>query len=90
MLRIIKLLSKALERKSQVLYESEKIILQAANEHQKVCVLRLGGIYGSGRKLVNMFGGLAGMTMPGKGDRKSRNASFRALIKKHRAFCSKH
>jgi len=58
-----------LERKSQILCESEQIILQAANEHQKVCVLRLGGIYGPDRELVNMFGGLAGMTIPGKGDR---------------------
>lgn len=57
------------EHKSQVIYDAEKIILQAANEHQKVCVLRLGGIYGPERELVNMFGGLAGMTMPGKGDR---------------------
>ena len=55
--------------KSQVIYEAERIILQAANERQKVCVLRLGGIYGPGRELVNMFGGLAGMTIPGKGDR---------------------
>jgi len=58
-----------LEHKSQVIYESEKIILQAANEHQKVCVLRLGEIYGPSRELVNMFGDLAGMTIPGKGDR---------------------
>jgi nucleoside-diphosphate-sugar epimerase len=58
-----------LDQKSQVIYEAEQIILQAANESQKVCVLRLGGIYGPGRELVNMFGGLAGMTMPGKGDR---------------------
>jgi nucleoside-diphosphate-sugar epimerase len=58
-----------LEYKSQVLCESEEIILQAANEQQKVCVLRLGGIYGPGRDLVNMFGGLAGSTVPGKGDR---------------------
>jgi nucleoside-diphosphate-sugar epimerase len=58
-----------LEHKSQVIYAAEKIILQAANEHQKVCILRLGGIYGPGRELVHMFGGLAGMTMPGKGDR---------------------
>ncbi|MCY7368694.1 MAG: SDR family oxidoreductase [Chamaesiphon sp.] len=58
-----------LDDKSQIIYEAEKIILQAANERQKVCVLRLGGIYGTGRELVNMFGGLAGMTMPGKGDR---------------------
>jgi nucleoside-diphosphate-sugar epimerase len=57
------------EHKSQVLHESEQIILQAANEHQKVCVLRLGGIYGPGRELVSMFGGLAGMTISGKGDR---------------------
>jgi nucleoside-diphosphate-sugar epimerase len=58
-----------LEHRSQVLYEAEKIILQAANERQKVCILRLGGIYGPGRELVSMFGDLAGMTMPGKGDR---------------------
>jgi nucleoside-diphosphate-sugar epimerase len=58
-----------LDYKSQIIHESEKIILQAASEHQKVCVLRLGGIYGPGRELVSMFGGLAGMTIPGKGDR---------------------
>lgn len=58
-----------LDYKSQVLCESEAIILQAANERQKVCVLRLGGIYGPGRGLVHMFGDLAGSTIPGKGDR---------------------
>jgi nucleoside-diphosphate-sugar epimerase len=58
-----------LEHRSQVIHESEKIILQAANAQQKVCVLRLGGIYGPDRELVRMFGGLAGMTIPGKGDR---------------------
>ena len=58
-----------LDHKSQVIYESEQIILQAANDRQKVCVLRMGGIYGPGRELVNMFGGLAGTTIPGKGDR---------------------
>jgi nucleoside-diphosphate-sugar epimerase len=57
------------EHRSQVLWESEQIILQAASERQKVCVLRLGGIYGPERELVSMFGGLAGMTMPGTGDR---------------------
>jgi nucleoside-diphosphate-sugar epimerase len=58
-----------LEQRSQVIHQSEQIILRAANEQQKVCILRLGGIYGPGRELVSMFGGLAGMTMPGKGDR---------------------
>ncbi|WP_309732411.1 SDR family oxidoreductase [Chamaesiphon sp. OTE_75_metabat_556] len=59
----------SLDRKSQLIYEAEQTILQAATDRQKVCVLRLGGIYGPGRELVSMFGGLAGMTMPGKGDR---------------------
>ena len=58
-----------LEHNSHVLNQAEQIILQAANHHQKVCVLRLGGIYGPDRELVSMFGGMAGMTMPGKGDR---------------------
>lgn len=57
------------ERKSQVICEAEKILLQASNDEQKVCILRLGGIYGPGRELVTMFGDLAGMTLPGKGDR---------------------
>ena len=58
-----------LELRGQVLCETEKILLQAANSNQKVCILRLGGIYGPGRELLRMFGGLAGMTLPGKGDR---------------------
>jgi nucleoside-diphosphate-sugar epimerase len=57
------------EYKSQVICEAEQLILQAATDRQKVCVFRLGGIYGPDRELVRMFGGLAGMTMPGKGDR---------------------
>ncbi|MEM8809567.1 MAG: SDR family oxidoreductase [Cyanobacteria bacterium P01_G01_bin.38] len=55
--------------RSQVLHETEKILLQTANPKQKVCILRLGGIYGPGRELVRMFGDLAGMTLPGRGDR---------------------
>ncbi len=58
-----------LERRSQVLYETEQILMQASKENQKVCIFRLGGIYGPGRELVRMFGGLAGMILPGKGDR---------------------
>jgi nucleoside-diphosphate-sugar epimerase len=57
------------EPRSQVICAAEKILLQASNEQQKVCILRLGGIYGPGRELVRMFGDLAGMTLPGKGDR---------------------
>lgn len=55
--------------RSQALYEAEKILLQASSDNQKVCILRLGGIYGPGRELVRMFGDLAGMTLPGRGNR---------------------
>ncbi len=57
------------EPRSQVLCEAEKILLQAGNENQRVCILRLGGIYGPGRELIRMFGSLAGMTLPGRGER---------------------
>ncbi len=57
------------EPRSQILSQAEQILLQGASKNQKVCILRLGGIYGPGRELINMFGGLAGMTLPGKGAR---------------------
>ena len=53
--------------RGEVLHEAEQILLQA--ESQRVCVLRLGGIYGPGRELIRSFGALAGQTLPGKGDR---------------------
>ncbi len=57
------------ELRSQVLSEAEQILLQAAKDNQRVCILRLGGIYGPDRELVRMFGPLAGMTLPGRGER---------------------
>ena len=57
------------DHRSQVLYEAEQILMRANQENRKVCILRLGGIYGPGRELIRMYGGLAGMIMPGKGDR---------------------
>ena len=56
-----------LEHRSQVIWEAEQLFLQAS--HVRTCVLRLGGIYGPGRDFVSMFAGLAGNTLPGKGDR---------------------
>ena len=55
--------------KSKILSEAEQILLQSAQENHNVCILRLGGIYGPGRQLVQMFGSLAGQTLPGRGDR---------------------
>ena len=57
------------DHRSQVLYETEQILMQANKENQRVCIFRLGGIYGPGRELIRMYGGLAGMILPGKGDR---------------------
>ncbi|MEM9154839.1 MAG: SDR family oxidoreductase [Cyanobacteria bacterium P01_F01_bin.33] len=58
------------EGRSRILQEAEDILLQATNnDSYRTCILRLGGIYGPGRELVRMFAGLAGQTLPGKGDR---------------------
>lgn len=52
----------------QILCDTEQVLLSAANENLKVCILRLGGIYGPGRELVKIFGRIAGTTRPGNGD----------------------
>jgi nucleoside-diphosphate-sugar epimerase len=52
----------------EILAETERVLLSAARDTLKVCVLRLGGIYGPGRELVKIFGRLAGATRPGTGD----------------------
>jgi nucleoside-diphosphate-sugar epimerase len=52
----------------EVLAATEQLLLNAANEQLKVCVFRLGGIYGPGRELVKIFGRVAGTTRPGTGE----------------------
>lgn len=52
----------------QILNATEHVLLQAASTNFKVCILRLGGIYGSGRELVKIFGRAAGTTRPGNGE----------------------
>ncbi|MGB5772374.1 MAG: NAD-dependent epimerase/dehydratase family protein, partial [Crocosphaera sp.] len=51
----------------KVLVEAENIILGLDREDVKVCLLRLGGIYGPGRELDKRIGRLAGKTLPGDG-----------------------
>lgn len=51
----------------QILAETEQVLLNAATDRLKVCVLRLGGIYGPGRELIKIFGRAAGTTRPGDG-----------------------
>jgi nucleoside-diphosphate-sugar epimerase len=49
---------------SKVLVEAEQILLAREN----LCILRLGGIYGTGRELNKRLGRLAGKTLPGSGE----------------------
>ncbi len=55
-------------RNGEILAETEQVLLSAASDSLKVCVFRLGGIYGPGRELSKIFGRAAGTTRPGKGD----------------------
>lgn len=51
----------------QVLAETEEVLLCAASDKLKVCILRLGGIYGEGRELTKIFSRALGTTRPGNG-----------------------
>jgi nucleoside-diphosphate-sugar epimerase len=53
---------------SQILAETEQILLAASSPNLKVAILRLGGIYGPGRELIKIFRGWAGNTRPGTGE----------------------
>jgi nucleoside-diphosphate-sugar epimerase len=53
---------------SQILRKTEDVLLSAENENLRVCILRLGGIYGPDRELVKLFGRVAGTTRPGNGE----------------------
>lgn len=51
----------------EILSQTEQVLLSASSDNLKVCILRLGGIYGLGRELVKIFGRVAGTTRPGDG-----------------------
>ncbi len=53
---------------NQVLYETEQLLLDSASEDVKVCIPRLGGIYGPKRELTMRLARIAGKTSPGSGD----------------------
>ena len=52
----------------QIMSDTEQVLLSDKNENLRVCILRLGGIYGPGRELVKIFGRVAGTTRPGNGE----------------------
>ncbi|MBD2214453.1 SDR family oxidoreductase [Nostoc linckia FACHB-104] len=52
----------------KIMKETEDVLLSAASDYLRVCILRLGGIYGPGRELIKIFGRLAGTSRPGNGE----------------------
>lgn len=55
-------------RHGEILNETEQILLSASREDLKICILRLGAIYGPGRDFKKRFTKLAGTTRPGTGN----------------------
>lgn len=54
-------------RNGEILADTEQVLLSAGSDRLKVCVFRLGGIYGPGRELGKIFRRAAGTTRPGNG-----------------------
>ncbi|MBW4576522.1 MAG: SDR family oxidoreductase [Aphanothece sp. CMT-3BRIN-NPC111] len=52
----------------RVLCDTEQVLLEAGSQNLRVCILRLGGIYGPGRELVNIFSRFFGTTRSGNGE----------------------
>jgi nucleoside-diphosphate-sugar epimerase len=52
----------------EILVKTEQVLLSAMTENCRVCLFRLGGIYGPDRELVKIFSRAAGTTRAGTGD----------------------
>ncbi|MBO3459884.1 SDR family oxidoreductase [Aetokthonos hydrillicola Thurmond2011] len=52
----------------EILSKTEQVLLSANSQSLRVCILRLGGIYGPNRELVKIFSRYAGTTRPGDGE----------------------
>ncbi|MGK7938435.1 MAG: NAD-dependent epimerase/dehydratase family protein [Xenococcaceae cyanobacterium] len=52
----------------EILAKAEEVVLSAQKENLSVCILRLAGIYGENRELINIFRSWSGTNRPGKGE----------------------
>lgn len=52
----------------EILAKTEQVLLSVPETEFKTCILRLSGIYGSGRELIKIFSRISGTTRPGKGE----------------------
>ena len=55
-------------KNAEILAQTEQILLDAGNQTLKICIFRLGGIYGPGRTLPHIFQRIVGTTQPGDGN----------------------
>lgn len=55
----------------KTMLETEQVLLSAATDQRRVCIFRLGGIYGPGRELAKIYRRAAGTTRPGTGQEAS-------------------
>lgn len=53
--------------KEEILAQTERVLLSASTSDRRVCIFRLGGIYGPDRELRKIFNRAAGKTLPGAG-----------------------
>ncbi|MEH1941566.1 MAG: SDR family oxidoreductase [Nostoc sp.] len=53
---------------AQILRKTEDVLLSASSENLRVCIFRLGGIYGTDRELLKIFNRYSGETRPGNGE----------------------
>ncbi|UKO95771.1 SDR family oxidoreductase [Nostoc sp. UHCC 0870] len=59
--------AKPITPNAEIMKATEDILLAADSESLRVCIVRLGGIYGTGRELIKIFSRVAGTTRPGNG-----------------------
>ena len=52
----------------EILAKAEEVVLSAQKENLSVCILRLAGIYGENRELIDIFRSWSGTTRLGKGE----------------------
>lgn len=53
--------------KAQILLDTEETLLKASSPSRKVCIYRLGEIYGPGRSLIDKVEQIQGVVLPGTG-----------------------
>ncbi|MDB9539330.1 SDR family oxidoreductase [Anabaenopsis arnoldii] len=54
--------------RGKILQATEDVLLAASTDQLRVCIFRLGGIYGPNRELIKIFSTLPGTTRPGNGE----------------------